>query len=881
MTIETEPSTRNDAAELRTPGCVEAPPGFTLLSHAEAEQSIASRFAEAARRHGGRIAVKYGGQVITYRELDLLSNRLARTLLARCGPGPEPIALLLDKGIPFFTACLGVWKAGKFVVPFDPRHPRARIAFIRDEVQARYLFTDTANETLGESIAGAGALNVETLELDQCDNALDLDIDPKTPASILYTSGSTGRPKGVLQLQRNLLWSATNYVNSHKLHVDDRVTLVSSLSVVSAYTAFVGALLSGASIFPRNISHGDLEGLAAWMQMEGITFMQCVPSLFRHLAAAIPPEMTFPHLRVLVLGGELCTPGDVRLFQQHFGCAALVNYYGFTECTPVRHHAVRDDESAGGLYLPIGYPMPGMHVRILGPDGDELPPGEIGEIVLSSRYLAAGYWRNPEAMARAFRVDSEDPELRHYYTGDLGSLQADGCLTCHGRLDFQTKIRGFRVETGEVEQALLDLPAVKEAVVTARDDARGEQCLTAYLVPNRDDRPETGEVLTRLRERLPDYMIPAAIVWLAEMPLTPTGKIDRLALPAPVFDESAAASDPPCTPLEEELARIWAEVLGLDCVGRRESFYDLGGHSLLAPRLFSLIEERVGRRLPLATLLQASSVADMAALLNREDWTPPWSSLAPIQPGGSRLPFICVHPAGGDILVFRELSRLLGPDQPFYGLQENQEEAGNVRDTVEEMADHYLRQLRDFQPDGPYLLGGYSFGGVVAFEMARQLTAQGAEVGLLVLFDTNCPIRLPQASVKKYRRMSLPAYLRSRPAWLARACQRLFIFTLFNACRLIRCPFPARFRKAGKFLFYRLASKRYRPARYPGGLTLFRVTGSRVQGDLGWGEQVDGPVEIRSVPGYHDDMFSTENVGALAAQLRDCLRRTQDGEDNG
>jgi len=866
---------------VRSPISVNAPRGFTPFSLEETEQSIADRFSKVAREHADRVAVCYDGQSITYRELDRQSNRLARTLHTRCGPDVEPVALLLDKGIPFFAACLAVWKAGKFVVPLDPRHPQARIAGICEDVTTRCLLTDTANQALGERITGGGALNLETLELDPCDTALELAIDPATPSSVLYTSGSTGRPKGVLQLQRNLLWSVANYVNSCKLHPNDRVALVSTLSVISAYTAFLGALLSGAAVYPWNTAADGLADLIEWLHAKEITFMQCVPSLFRHLAAAIPPGMTFPHLRLLVLAGELSTAREFALFRQHFGhTTALLNQYGFSETTPIRHYVVRPDDDFENTCLPVGYPMPDMQVRILDPDGAELPLGEVGEIVVSSRHLAAGYWRNPEATDRVFHRDPVDPGLMHYATGDLGSLQADGCLTCHGRKDFQVKIRGFRVETAEVELALLDLPAVKEAVVAVRNDERGERCLFAYLVPAGAGRPATGEVLRCLRERLPDYMIPAAVVWLAELPHTTTGKLDRLALPAPVFDHSQADDDPPRTPLEETLARIWAEVLDRERVGRQESFYDLGGHSLLAPRLFALIEERVGRRLPLATLLQASSVAEMAALLSREDWTPPWSSLVPIQPRGSRPPFFCVHPAGGDILMYRELANLLGSDQPFYGLQENREE-GSESDTVEEIAARYLRQLRDFRPDGPYLLGGYSFGGMVAFEMARQLTAQGAEVGLLVLFDTRCPTHRRLKAIRRYREMSLLEFLRTRPTALAGSFKRLFIHIVFRACRLFRRPFPKRLRNAARFLFYRLAGNQYRPGPYPRGLTLFRVTVTEIQGDLGWSEQIGGPIEIRTVPGYHDNMFDSENVKVLAAALRDCLRRVQNSDENG
>ncbi|MHB9130234.1 MAG: AMP-binding protein [Armatimonadota bacterium] len=886
MNVEMAAPSRHFATSLRPPGQVDAPPGFVPFFPRKDDQSIADRFTRVARQHADRVAVRYGDQSITFGELDTRSNRLARTLTARCGPGSQPIAILFDKGIPFFVACFGVWKAGKFVVPLDPHHPPARIERIWEDVAAQYLLSDTANQALGERIAGDGACNLDTLELDPRGDALDLLIDPETPSAIFYTSGSTGQPKGVVQLQRNLLMSADSYADNMKLHPQDRVGFVYSLCVGISYLIFTAALLAGAGVHPANLMEIGMDGLVVWLHAEEITFVQCVPSLFRRLAAATPPGTTFPHLRLIILGGELSTRGDVDLFRRHFDShTALANNYGYTEGTPIRQYVLRPDDAFDQTFMPVGYPMMGMEVRILGPDGDELPPGEIGEIVVTTRYLAPGYWRNPEATARSFRFDPADPGVRHYYSGDLGSLQPDGCLTCHGRKDFQVKIRGFRVETAEVELALQACPTVKEAVVLAFDDGRGDKALAAYLVPRGDDQPSTVAMQQYLRERLPDYMIPAAIGWLAEMPQTPTGKIDRLALPAPVFGSAQDAYAPPCSPLEEALARIWTRVLGVERVGRHDDFFALGGHSLLAPQLFALIEEQLGQRLPLATLFQASTVADLAALLQQQGWTPPWSSLTPIQPHGSLRPFFCVHPAGGNILMYRELARLLGPDQPFYGLQENRADASVAAlESIEEMATYYLRQLRALQPEGPYLLGGYSFGGVVAFEMARQLREAGQQVPLLALFDTTCPTFHPPKAAKNKKRLlhtirhiGLLPFVYSRPASLVRYFERKFIRALYHWCLRTGRRFPPRLRTVGRSVFYRITSKRYRPLRYPANLTLFRVTGSlarpTIEGDLGWGTVVEGAIEIHTIPGHHDDLLKPGQIEVLAEKLHACLQR--------
>ncbi|HEV2733446.1 MAG TPA: non-ribosomal peptide synthetase, partial [Longimicrobiaceae bacterium] len=436
-------------------------------------------------------------------------------------------------------------------------------------------------------------------------------VSPDDPAYILYTSGSTGQPKGVVQTHRNVLHFIRVYTNNLRIGHDDRLTLFSSYTFDAAVMAIYGALLNGAALFPFDWREEAAAGVAEWMRREGITLYHSTPTVFRHLVDELPEGERFPDVRLVVLGGEETQRRDVEAFRAHFPPdAVLVNGLGPTESTVTLQNFIRHDTPTPRNTVPVGHPVEDTEVVLQSALGEQVAVYGVGEMVIRSAHVAPGYWGKPEQTAAAF---AEEPEsgLRSYRTGDLGRRLPDGALEFVGRADFQVKVRGFRVEPGEVEAVLRAHPAVREAVVTAPEDGRGERWLAAYVVAAEGaEAPAPGELRGWARERLPEYMVPAAFAALERLPLTPSGKVDRLALPAPERVESAAVA--PGTPTEEVLAGIWAEVLGTDAVGARDDFFALGGHSLLATRVMARVREAFGVEVPLRALFEAPTLEGLA-----------------------------------------------------------------------------------------------------------------------------------------------------------------------------------------------------------------------------------------------------------------------------
>lgn len=587
---------------------------------AEIEQSVSSRFEEQVRRYPGRLAAKTERHELTYDALNQNANGVARAILARRGEGGEPIALLLAHDAPLIAAILGVLKSGKFYVPLDPSFPEARNSSILEDSQAGLVLTDDQNLAMAETLAGRKTSVLNVTEIGSAfpaDNP-GLAIDPGAIAYLIYTSGSTGRPKGVLQLHRNLLHNMMKYTNTAHLRAEDRFSLLASCSVSASRPDIFGALLNGGSVFPFRVREEGLASLADWLVQQEITVYHSVPTLFRHLLESVAEQTIFPRVRLVKLGGELVYGKDVELYRKHFSSSCLL-YAGLggSEMGNVRVFLLDKQTEFTGSAVPAGFAMEDTEVLLLDENGQEVGPGCIGEIAIRSAYLSPGYWRRPDLTEAAFAPDPAAGSLRIYRSGDLGRLRPDGCLEHLGRKDFQVKVRGHRVELAEIEMALLDLPTVKETVVLAREDAKGEKDLVAFVVPRAEAVPPTPELRLSLQKKLPDYMVPSDYVFLEALPLTPNGKVDRRALSN--FDRAPrdrpGLFTPPRTPVEHELAGIWAHVFGLERVGIHDNFLEMGGHSLTAMGIISRIGEVFGVELAPRSLWEAPSVAQMAALI--------------------------------------------------------------------------------------------------------------------------------------------------------------------------------------------------------------------------------------------------------------------------
>jgi acyl-coenzyme A synthetase/AMP-(fatty) acid ligase/acyl carrier protein len=464
-------------------------------------------------------------------------------------------------------------------------------------------------------------INIDDLEPEVASENPGLPLSPDALAYLMYTSGSTGQPKGVMENHRNLLHHILRLTNSLHICRDDKQTLLRSYSFNGSVRDIFGSLLNGASLHPFNLEREGFGTLAGWLNQEGITTYRSVVSTFRSFAGQLDGRASFPRLRLINIGGEPVTKRDVALFQANFpeGCI-LVHGLGITETGSVRHFYIGKGSKIESSLVPVGYPVQDMSVTLLGEGGQEVKTGEVGEIAVKSRYLSPGYWHRPDLTQARFLPDPKGGAERIYLTGDLARMSADGCLIHLGRKDFQVKVRGHRVEIAEIEAALLALETVKEAIVVAHEDGAEGQRLVAYVVPNQQPDLTVSDLRQKLAALLPLYMIPPTFIVLESLPVLPTGKIDRKALPLPETSRPQLANSfvAPRTLVEEVLADLWSELMKIDPVGVNDNFLELGGDSLLATQIVSRLRQDFGIEISLSIFFMNLTVAELAQLVEKQ-----------------------------------------------------------------------------------------------------------------------------------------------------------------------------------------------------------------------------------------------------------------------
>lgn len=857
-------------------------------------RSVPDLFEQAVAKHAERLAVRGRARELTYDALNRRANRVAHAILSARGNREEPVALLLEHDVATIVGILGVLKAGKSYVPLDASYPRERIDYILADTQVELLLS--SDKTL--SMARARRQNEATiLNIDRLDRGLSegnpgLSIPCHAIAAVMYTSGSTGRPKGVMYAHRNLLHSARVATNGYHVCQEDRNALLASCSFGASISDVYTPLLNGGRVCPFNVRNEGVSGLPEWLVREGITILHVVPTLFRNFVNALRGDERFPKLRLVALGGETIQMSDMDLYRRYMPdhCLLRVSFALSEAAATVSRVLIDKATDIPGNVVPAGYAVEDTEVLVVDDEGRPVGSDTVGEIVIQGPYLSPGYWRRPDLTAQAFRPVPGRDGLRSYRTGDLGRLSPDGCLTYVGRKDFQLKIRGFRVEPGEIETALGAHGSVKDVVVVAREDAPGDKRLVAYVAANGAPQPTAGELKESLKAKLPDYMVPSAIVVLEKLPLTPNDKVDRLALPAP--DRAAFAGDAPFVPartlVERQLAKIWTEILRVGDVGVTDNFFDLGGHSLLAVRLFTQIENIFGRKLPLATLMNAPTIEKLASVLREQPIGGASSALMPIETGGTLPPFFCV--ASRDALAFLYLARHLGADQPFYALHPlNLIDLEAPRFEVGDLVRRYAEALRAVQRTGPYFIGGICYGGIIACELANELQRQGQEVALLALLDTPYPwtvLPRPFAKVMRSAARSWHTFQRldrgSRWSYVCSRSRALFRRTTG------RVDVSAEPDTAGAVdavywrvipQAYQRAFAHYRPKPYSFPVALFLASDTPVgflsDWRMKWRKLATGKHETHVVPGDHDAILREPHVRTLTAKLRESLRAAQ------
>ncbi len=859
-------------------------------------------FEEQVERTPEAVAVIFEGQSLTYRALNRRANQLAHHLRG-LGVGPDVlVGLCVERSLEMFVALLGILKAGGAYVPLDPHLPSQRLAYLLRDigtplVLVQQRWRDGVIRSLDPAHPSPRILILEELPtlLVAATSANPPCINtPDHLAYVMYTSGTTGQPKGVMIPHRGIVRLVINpdYV---ALAPRDVLLQFAPLAFDASTFEIWGSLLNGAKLVVLPPGPVDYRELGGAITRHGVTTLWLTAGLFHEMLEYAPAALA--RVRQLLAGGDVLSPAKVRSYLELPGHGRLINGYGPTENTTFTCCCGFDRAEQIGESVPLGRPIAGTQVYILDRHGQPLPVGVTGEIYTGGDGLARGYLNAPTLTSERFIADpfSLDPRARLYKTGDLARWLPDGNIQFIGRLDQQVKIRGYRVELGEIETVLRAQPEVREAVVLLREDTPGDRRLVAYLVAHSDKKPDESTLRTRLGATLPDYMLPNAFVWIHQLPLTSNGKLDRKALPAPEsgVEGKPGDTDQPINIFELELLRLWRRLFHREDIGRNDSFFDLGGHSLLAARLTTEIDKLLSCKLPISALFQSPTVASLTRRLTAENWTPPWKSLVPLQPLGAKPPFFLVHGWGGDVFVFLGLAQQLAPDQPAYGLQAVGLDGKLARHTtLEHMAAHYVQEIRSFQPEGPYYLGGYSMGGLIAFEMAQQLHRQGQRVALLALFDTVPICVIPWTVygqvIPSYLYGRLRMHLRrwwklpnqDRREYFRGRWAALQHWMVRNRTSLPVTPVgkPAEsppVQMGGSSDYYVALASAYRLHRYPGSADIFVSEHTNPHWASSWKQLVCGGVSYHRVPGTHLELLTPKSLPVLSNALRTALLRAQ------
>lgn len=833
-------------------------------------------------------AVAQGKRVLSYRELNAGAEALAHSLRQR-GVGPEQVvAICLKPSFEMMVSILGVLKAGGACLPLDPSYPKDRLNYILDDSKAKVLLT-TSNLKHLLSVDG-----VDVICLDQEVNALTAApatsrvVGPDNLAYVIYTSGSTGTPKGVLITHRNLVHS-TQARLSYYTTPNSRFLLLSSFAYDSSLVGIFGTLCQGGTLVlcPNSVQE-SLHELPQLIARHKISELLCIPSLYSFLLEQASSAQ-LATLRSAIVAGESCAP---ELIERHYRLlphTALYNEYGPTEAS-VWSTVYKCKPKQTRLLVSIGRPIANTRVYIADRHLNLVPVGVAGEICIAGPGLVRGYWNHPDLeaekfVANPFRTDKEE---RLYRTGDVGRYLPDGKLELLGRLDEQIKIRGFRIELEEISSVMAEHPDVRQAVAALREDRSGKSELVAYVVPTTAKGLDTDQLRRFVKQRLPEVMVPSAIVSLERLPLTPNGKVDRRALPSPK-SSAGVVQDSATGPVETKLVEIFQNVLGKHPVGTTQNFFDLGGHSLLVARLLLLIEQTFHKKLSLSDVFQAPTIKELAALLANHSTARSHGAIVPIQPAGSKTPLFWVR---GGALYFA-LSRRLGTNQPLLGLHLPAEDAAHlpVPYKLEDIAAAMIERMREAQPVGPYKLAGLCVNGVIAYEMARQLRADGEEVSLLALFDAQNPAyyrdfsyesrgtllwkkaRYHLANLHHSSLRGLPGFVRDRLTGVGR---RLSVMR-WRTYYAFGLPVDHSHLENLDTIVHP-ASYVYQPQPYPGHVVFFQSIdwpkGHYWEFHEGWNRLVGG-MEIYRIRGGHESMFYDENVDLVAESLQACLERTK------
>ena len=884
------------------------------------DKCIHQLFEEQVKRTPDAVAVVCSEQKLTYNELNCRANQLAH-YLRKLGVKPEElVGICLERSLDMIVGLLAILKVGGAYVPIDPDYPQERISFMLQDTQVKIILTcESLQNSLPNHQAIVICLDKDWPQINQTSQEnLNSAVSAANLAYVIYTSGSTGKPKGVEVIHRsvNRLLFGVNYAH---LDATQRFLQMAPIAFDASTFEIWGALLHGARcvIFTEDIPTAT--SLRNAIDKHGITILWLTAALFNKIID--DNSQALSGIKQLLIGGEALSVAHVHKALETLPLTQIINGYGptesttFTCCYPIPKQLEATIKS-----IPIGCPISNTQVYILDNYLQPVPIGVVGELHIAGAGLAKGYLNRPELtqekfIPNPFEKDEVIPPTplnkggnepsKLYKTGDLARYLPDGNIEYVGRIDNQVKIRGFRIELGEIESVLSQNQAVQSSCVIVREDNPGEKQLVAYIVPKLGVKLTSGDLRQFLSDKLPGYMVPGAFVLLEFFPLTANGKIDRRALKAPSNTSDSDRFIEARNQLELKLVQIWSKVLKIDKISVHDNFFDLGGHSLLAPYLITQIKEQLGKEIAVTTLFQNPTIEQLATIIKTGLDSSNQSCLVPIQPHGSKPPFFCVPGAGGRPFYFYHLGRCLGKDQPFYSFENDLYQQFGEITRIEDIASIYLQAMQDLQPQGPYFLGGHSYGGNVAFEMAQQLVNQGQQVALLAIIDSSAP-------TYKDKQILLDYIDWDHARWLAEVSKGIEVYLdktidiSYETLQLLtveeQLKYALNFFKLANMLPPNAETRQlekivqayktsclclidYLPKQtYPGKITIIRaseelsddpnkdlIAGDCEDSSLGWSEFSTEPVEIHFALGNHVSIMVEPHVQILAEELKVCL----------
>ena len=856
-------------------------------------------------RSSSAIAVKDGDRTLTYRALGEQSDVLAEYLRGQGVKNGALIGLCLDRSLELIVSLLAIMKTGAAYVPIDSNYPDDRVLYLLKDSGVSHLISTHAlcTDVMSQN---ATLVFVDDIDLQRTARSpRQENATPEDAAYVIYTSGSTGKPKGVLVPHRALVNHALAMVEQYSLSKNDRVLQVASISFDVAGEEIYSTLIAGATLVlrPDNLLE-SFDRFSEFVDSERVSVVNISTAFWHawitHLDAL---DKKVPQsLRALIVGTEQASAKHLNLWiRLTTDRVQWFNSYGPTETTITStSYAHPGGQVDAAESLPIGFAIANTSLHILDESRQPVKRGENGELYIGGAGVAIGYLDRPKLTAERFIKSPFEADDRLYKTGDIVRQREDGALIYVGRVDFQVKVRGYRIELGEIEAVLLQHPSIAAAVVTAPEDDTGNKRLVACVVPiDPEDPPAIGALREMLATELPAYMTPNAILVLPELPLTSNGKVDRKALPTPDWSRlSESEYVTPQTEVQSHLAQLFSEILDIKRVGINDDFFGLGGHSLHAVSLFSAISRKYDVDLPLAKLLERSTVAELAEILEPggRDSIPPatrrerqksaaaFKTLVPLRINGDKAPFFCVSGTGGNVLLFHDLVSYMPPDRPFYGLQSQGVDGyHDPLDTFEEMAEQHVREILEAHPTGPYCIGGYSGGSQVAFEVAQQLVAKGAEVQALIVVDMPTGLLDTESTADKVVREKenlraggfdhLIEWARVRWFWEK---ERWALQWIRRRARFFDQPIPLQYRDRYMNEAWSRARSRYVYKNYPGAIQVFRTKENRDKGDeLGWDKVTEGEAVLHDLPGAHHSIMRAPHIVVFAEALANALQSTE------